>query len=359
MNKLKFIYIFTIFSPLYLSTLVGKITPSQPTLQIKDTQNSRQIQQIEPNNTNANLFEQNRDLILKFTKQPHFTKSSIKCFFRHTFNNPYYADRYLPFDLSHILTFSGFASQTVKPREYLFNVISIFEQKLFFSGFINGYEFEEFLKNYILLISQYFNQKTEKEERINQIKEKLYTLLCNDFDKLKANPEKILNETAISIDLIATNTSMTQDDIDLPISRLQDAVLGLFKICLSDLIWSPVDHIKIWKSIKSISSMLEECLQKQILIDSHNLNQLFWCLIARFSYFIALWGNNLPESFYTDIIDEINSKPCNLWNIKENDPLLLSKFRHLNYILNQGTLRSKLHLNKVNLLPVQQDKSSS
>lgn len=367
MNQIKFIYLFTLLSSFYFSAIAGSavagsVLPENNSNiknapQSKDNQNPNQIQQIEPNDTKTNFFAQNRDLILKFIKQPRFTKPSIKCFFRHTFNNPYYADKYLPFNMSHILTFSSFASQTAKPREYLSNVISIFKQKFFFSTLINGYEFEEFFGHYIEILSRYFDQKAEKAERISKIKERLYQLLYDDFDKLKANPEKILDETAASIDLIANNiNNKSQDDIDLSIYDLQNAVFSFLQSCLSKLIWSPKGNpITIWESIKAVSSMLEECLKKQILRDRKHLNQLFWCQIARFSYLIEAWGHILPESFYNNILEEINNKSFSLWALKENDPLILSKFRHLNYVLNQGNMRSKLHKNTGSLKPISPD----
>jgi len=352
MNQLKFIYLRVLLSVLYLTAISANI---QNASQSKDNPNPSQIQQIEPQDTKTNFFAQNKDLILKFIKKPKFTKSSIKCFFRHTFNNPYYADKYLPFDLSHIITFSSFASQTAKPREYLFNVISIFKSKLFFSRCINGYEFEQFLGQYFSLIAPYFDQRKEKEERIIKIKERLYTLLYDDFENLKANPEKILDETAASLDSIINNTKHnSQDDIDLSMYDLQHAVFNLLQLCLGKLIWSPKDNeILFWESIKSVSGMLDEGLKKHILPDTNHLNELFWSQIASFSYLIESWGNILPERFYNNLLEEINTKPFRLWTLKENDPLLLSKFRHLNYVLNQGHMRSKLYQNGNNaIMPI-------
>jgi len=353
MNQPKFIYIPTLLSLFCFTAFSANITN---TSQSKDTQNLDPIQQIEPNDTKTNFFEQNKDLILKFIKKPKFSRSSIKCFFRHTFNNPYYADKYLPFDMSHIIAFSRFAAQTEKPREYLYNVISIFKSKLFFSRCINGYEFENFLSQYLSLVAPYFDQKHEDVQRIAKIKERLYQLLYDDFEKLKANPEQILDETALSLDLITNNRGQNAEvELDLSIYDLQHAVFNLIQHCLPKLIWNPkANDSQFWESIKSISSMLEEGLKKQILPTSNHLNELFWAQLSSFSYLIESWGSILPENFYNNLLEEINTKPFKLWTLKENDPLLLSKFRHLNYVLNQGHMRSKLHQNGNNsIMPFQ------
>lgn len=353
MNLYKFIYIL-IFISTGISMLFADNTPSP-----NNTPNQDFIQQTHPKDTKANYFEQNKDLIIKFIGQPKFTRPSIKCFFRHTFNNPYYAEKYLPFDLSHILTLSSYAQQTAKPREYLFNVISIFKQKIFFSRFINGYEFEKFLRNYFPMISQFFDQKSEKEERLYKIKDRLYTLLYDDFDKLKADPEKVLDETANSIDSIINYKY--QDELDIPIHHLQHVIFEFVQICLLKLIWSPeVDPTKLWSSIKNVSNMLDVASKKNILPSLQNqtyLNQLFWSQIASFSYLIECWGEILPGSFYNNILEEINAKPFKLWAMKENDPLVLSKFRHLNYVLNQGQMRLKLFQNSSNLIHISPNNS--
>lgn len=356
MNRLKFIYISTIFSIFCFKTLADQAISSNAAILSHDTEKSSHIQQIHSYDAKINFFEQNRDLIVKFAKQPQFTKTSIKCFFRHTFNNPYYADKYLPFDLSHMLTFSSFAAQTANPREYLCNVISIYKQKIFFSRFINGFEFEDFLKKFIPIIEPYLDKTSETKETIEKIKEKLYLFLYNDFDKLKSNPDKILEETALAIHSLYSK-QQSEDNLDISIDELQYVLFNFLQLCLSKLIWNPKEHDFLWLSIKSVSSMLEECLQKKILSSNTHLNELLWNQLASFSYLLENWGTILPESFYDNLIDEINTKQNSLWSLKEQDPLVLSKFRHLNYMLNQGKMRSQLHKNSKLLVPILPDNS--
>lgn len=45
-----------------------------------------------------------KNLIKHFLKQPKYNESSITCFLKHTYNNSYYAEKFLALNFSHMTT---------------------------------------------------------------------------------------------------------------------------------------------------------------------------------------------------------------------------------------------------------------
>ncbi len=290
--------------------------------------------------------ELNQSLVMHFLKQPKYTESSIICFLKHTYNNQYYAEKFLIFNFSHWLTLLSYAGKSSSSKEYIYNIIYLLNQKLSEVFYINSYAFLELLENLNQILKPYFDIEQEKKIKIDLIQKELYKLLTDDFKELKENPETALLKTSNSIHNIFENS---QNSRDLHACNIKLELNLLLSNIINKLIWSPKDQIETWQSVKAIAYYLKELSDNSIL-DTDNLNKFFWYLTTRFSYFLSCSGEFLNPDFYKEIYKDLENKEIFLNLIPEKEFYIKSKIQYFYdmvqkseikaYILNQKNISS-------------------
>lgn len=329
----------TFFSVVFFQTLVK--TNNFNLLSIKNTEKEIVKQDI-AKNSDFFSFDNYPEILIHFFRQPKYTKSSYKCFLRHTYNHPHYAQKFLAVNFSHVNSFLSYSNKTNLPRSYIDAVISLFHQKFKSTYYVNAYAFLDFLNEFPNQISKFLNEKTEKEEKIKNIKNSIYNFLLKDFEKLKENPEKSLNEISEKIYNI-TLAKPDNKDVDISISKLQNTIMLFLETVITKLIWNPKDQNEIWESIKKISHQLEELLIQNIIPDIESLDGLYWTLINRFCYFLEISGTEIALNCYKIINNELTTQRSSLWTIPEREPFIRSKLNHLRQHLLNAEVKARAY----------------
>lgn len=307
------------------------------------TEKDANKQHIDNNNTNMMQF---------FFRQPKYTRSSIKCFLKHIYNNNKYAQNFLSLNFSHIATFLSYSNETDLPRDYIAKIMTLFGQKLKSTTYINSYAFCDLLEVLPSLIKSHFNQEKEKNCKIESFKECLYSYLLTDFKKLKENPNTALEELSNKIYNIAFRDADQSQDIS--IIKLQHAVISFLEIALSKLIWSPIDQEEVWLSVKSIAHNIEQLHNNNIIPDVYFLDQLLWSLVYRFTYFLGLAGAELSQKCYQVIQEDLATQESALWSLPEQEAFITTKLAYLEEYLLEAEIRSRAYQEGIitNALPL-------
>lgn len=310
-----------------------------PHISSKDNQKEPIKQQFTSKAT-SDLLDLGPEMLIHFFKQPKYSKTSITCFLRHTFNHSYYAQKFLAVNFSHLKTFLSYASKSNQPRSYIESVLSLFRQKLKSTSYINAYAFIEFLDTMPSIIQPYFDEENEKKEKLDNIKNTIQDFLINNFEDLKENTEETLQNLSEKI-YETTLIKPSDKEIDISVTKLQHTVMLFLETALSKLVWSPYDQKEIWESVKHIANKLEDLLLHNIILDTDSLDELFWTLIYRFCYFLEIAGSEISINCYQLINNELTTQKSLFWTLKERELFITPKLKYLKYHLMQAEARAR------------------
>jgi len=272
-----------------------------------------------------------------FFKQPKYTRSSMKCFLKHTYNNNLYINHFLPLNFSHIITLLSYSSQNEFPREYISKILSLFSKKLKATNYINIYAFIELLENMLSILKEY-SKDDDIENKKDIIKTSIYVYLSNNFNLFKQDPYKALDEISNDIyqKLYQNNDTLKDEysqNYDILLSRFQLNIFNFIDLCLNKIIWAHQDQEEVWNSVKYISLILKNYFEFNIIPDIDLLDELYWSITHRFCYFLDIAGSELNKEFYDLIYKDIESLNCELFNLEESEEYIKTKLDYIKEFL--------------------------
>lgn len=265
----------------------------------------------------------------------------IKNFLQHVYNRNEYIE-ILPTNLSHIVQFLKHGKKNNQSRAYVKSVIKLFSNKLKGVQYINAYAYSFMLAEFPNLLGDYFLIKrptglNKYKDTLNSI---LYQTFLSKYDFFKKSPQEFFD--LLSQEIIETlqhDLPMLSDDIST--EELRNTLVRFLEIGINKLVWHPEEHDKIWASVKSISRQLEALMENNIIDDANDLDDLFWTLIHRFSYFLDLAHDSLPAKFFEMVKNDIATEQLLLVELEEQEALITSKRDHLLQIVRGGLARKQ------------------
>lgn len=273
------------------------------------------------------------------------TPEGIKNFLQQVYNRHEYTEL-LPTNLTHIVQMLQHGKKNNQSRAYAKSVIKLFNNKLKGVQYINSYAYSFMLAELPDLLNNYFLIKrpaglNKYKEALNSI---LYQTFLSKYDFFKKNPQDFFD--ALSQEIIET----LQHDLpslsdDITPEELRHTVVRFLEVGINKLIWHPEEHDKIWANIKSISHQLEALMENNIIDDANDLDDLFWTLIHRFSYFIDIAHESLPIKFFEAIKNDIATEQLLLVELEEQEALITSKRDHLLQVI-RGSMARKHAVDK-------------
>lgn len=246
-------------------------------------------------------------------------------FLRNSYNQPMYAQDFLPNDFSHCMQFLEHGKKTKQTRSYTQSALRLFSNKLKSSTYINAQAYDAMLQQLpSLLDHQFMIQKAGDihlmQEKINKL---MYNSFLQKFSTFKSDHNTFFQD--LSDEILQALGGHEQDGKDIGIEELRKTMLIFLEVGLSKLIWSPHDSLDTWKSVKTISEHLTDLADSNIIIDEDDLNDLFVTLIARYCYFIEIASIDLPASFYHAIKQDISNSSLFMLEMEELEPYMQTK----------------------------------
>ena len=257
------------------------------------------------------------------------TAAGFAHFLKNSYNEPHYAQDFLPNNFAHALQFLAHGKQHQQTRSYAQSVLRLFANKLKGCEYVNAHALSELLAQLPHLLEQHFLvQRTPDinllQTKINQL---LYAKFLDKFTDFKSNPTSFFDD--LTQDILEALTVHSSDNGDVSMEELRKTVVIFCEIALGKLIWSPDDTIDTWHSVKKISQQLAVLMDYNIISDPDDLNDLFVTLIERYCFFIDLAGHGLPAQFYLQLNHELEQPTTLLLTLEEQEDYLESKAERL------------------------------
>jgi len=255
-------------------------------------------------------------------------------------NNPKYAQEVLPYDLSHLLQFLEYAKKkSNKSGAYARSVLRLFTNKLKACPYVSAYALSDIILEMgeLLTFQVKHDVKHDKNEVSRMLSDLLYSSFSNRFRQFKKSPRPFL--TDLSQDIVSR---MSEYFIpDNTVAELRTGVVRFFEVAMSKLIWHPEDGIRTWKLTKSIANRLEQLVDKGLLADDEELNDLYITLLERYIFFVDISSATLPLSFFEQIKKDIAQGSTLLLDLEEQEELLETKTQRFVHALGIGEAKCR------------------
>lgn len=268
---------------------------------------------------------------------------------QHELKDPSYCTKILPnnFNLFSNLISSGNSSN--QPPAYLESITKLLSNLLKRSQYVNAMAFESFLDTFPTITQPYFTLIASRNyisngalydahmfDRFKSVTNNLlYDKFSTEYASFKKDPAHFLDSISAEILTIA------QEEVNR--EHVRQSILRMCETALSKLIWDVAQPEKSWTSVKRIADQLATLLEYNILGDINDLDDLYWTLVTRYSYFLDLTATDIAPSFYTHIKHDIATNTILLFDVPEQDALMESKVTYFQRSLFAAEAQSRAH----------------
>lgn len=264
-----------------------------------------------------------------------YSQKSFTFFLERVYNHHRYPQEFLALNFLHVVSGTALASASNQPRRFIKQMLDLFDQKLM-QIYINPYAFADMLTQIIPLISRYTDPEKEKRNTIEGLKQHIGNYLVDHFHELKVDTDATLTNLAQELYALLHN-----EQKDISVRELQHAVHYFIARGLIHLIWSPSDQLDTWSITKTLSRLLETCTERS-LIDGDMLDDLFWILLKRYSYFISLSSSELDASFFEGARHDLLTEQTALWLYPEREAYITTKLEYFQNILIEAEVTARM-----------------
>lgn len=249
--------------------------------------------------------------------------------------------------LSCLDQFIAYANVIEQPQMYLRSTFKLFSNKLKSCDYINPYQLLSILDQLFIQLDSYV-----KPERVQSYLRNAMLLEGNMFDRFQAVTNNLLyakfsteyetfkQDPDLFLEHISHDiTQIAQEEVKIELMR--QSLVRFLEISLSKLVWSPAEQEKSWDNVKRISNKLAFLVERNILTDVNDLDDLFWSLIHRYCFFLDITSGMMPSRVYQAIRDEISSQQLILLELEEQDDFVERKGHCLNRTLIQAEIKTR------------------
>lgn len=166
----------------------------------------------------------------------------------------------------------------------------------------------------------------------------LYVKFSTEYTQFKTDPDKFLELLSHDIMEIARE--------EVEIELLKRSLARFLDICISKLVWCPYDKELTWNSVRGLADQLSLFVERNILTDVNDLDDLYWSIIHRYCFFLDVAGTFMPPSFYQSVRHDIATQPIILLELEEQDQFVERKTECLQRALTIAEARSRAQLSK-------------
>jgi len=259
---------------------------------------------------------------------------------------PQYRKNVLPHDFSHLSHLITFGNDTHQPPAYLRSIVKLFSNMLKGSHYVNAQAFSHLLETLPKQLSPYFSlhesrayitdsalyDATFVERFKSTVNNMLYSKFSTDYDSFRQDPNSFLEKIS------STVVTLAQEEIIQ--EQLRQSIIRFCEIGLGKLVWNPAAQEDTWYITKKIAEQLAMFLEYNILDDVNDLDDLHWTLLNRYCYFIELTTNDMPDSFYQALRNDIRSNDIILFALSEQDYIVEPKRSYMQRILREAEVNA-------------------
>jgi hypothetical protein len=272
-----------------------------------------------------------------FNRPLAYSKESISYFLKHIFNHPHYAQDFLALNFAHVSQIMSLAPKHPHPRRFIRKGLGLFSLKLQDIRYINSYSFCTFIEDLITYTAPYTNNEADKNDLIESFKRTIGAYLVDKFELLKEEPEQALTELSMKLYTLVE----PYEKQDISIRELQHVMHYFLSQALHLLVWSPENQQDTWHCMIAIANRLEQCAVHAIL-DRDMLDDLYWILLHRYTYFLSLAGPELQPEFFDHVSAALQDMKNSFWFTEERELYISTKYEYLQKALIQEDAASRL-----------------
>lgn len=261
----------------------------------------------------STLYDLTQYRSIKNSKTALFNKS-ISEYIKTIFNLEEFPE-YLSQNGTPVIEFLELCNELNMDAERAYSGLRLFYNKLKGCELIDDTVINQLLSKMPTNLLSYFGKEPQPESpfvSISQNIEKiLWSKFSNNYDLFQQETDYFFSDLSEEINKLVINTFNKQEEAKNETeikNRLRSIILKIFELSLNKTIWDYQQYERIWSSVLSIASGLENLAGNQIITHIDDLDELLWSLTERFCFFLDFAGAALPVDFYENIECDLESK---------------------------------------------------
>lgn len=265
-----------------------------------------------------------------------FTQVGINDFFKKTINALPYRQEVLPNNFSHLVQFMEYGLKRRQGRAYTQSIMRLFNNVLKGSMYINAYAFNDALDQMIpLLHTQCIAQAVDPADAMKKhINDTLYANFLNKFDVFKKDPDAFFNGVSADITSYAQGHQYLGGDVSC--QEFRKTLMTFLEHSLGKLVWDPKGGLDTWNNVKKLAQSIEKLLDKKIITDEDDVNDLCISLVERYCLFLDINAQSLPLDCYREIKKDVLAQNLYFLELDEQEPFLEKKSQRMLRALLEG-----------------------
>ena len=253
-----------------------------------------------------------------------FTQQHINSFFKDVLPSSRYKQEILPNNLMHLVQFVEHGMKRRQGRAYTQSIMRLFHNTLKGSMYMNAYAYQDFLTQFNPLLSTLC--ATEYSDPTDAMKKRVYEILYEHFlHKFDINNGSTAFFDGITTDITTCIQNQTTLYGDISRSDFRKTLMSFLEQTLGKLVWSPADGLESWNNTKKIGALLEQMLEKKVLADEDDLNDLCISLVERYALFLDINATALPLDMYAEIRKDVLAHNLMFIELEEQESFLEKK----------------------------------
>lgn len=267
-----------------------------------------------------------------------FTKSTVRCFFKHFFSRDGYAEELLPYTFAHMIEFLQYGINSDLDISFATSTLRLFTNRAKSCDYVTPEAIEPLIDRLPPILEAYSMQQPSMpfSDLKGDIKETLYSSFLGNFEQFKQRPESFFEELSNKLTNYLQDSNVIEKTLEF--EQLRQIFIRFLETVLNKSMWTPFDKDEVWISVKRISIKLQKLYETDI-ITMDELDDFYQSLLARFILFLKMAGTDLPISTIQLIKEDIRSQSLLLLALEEQEDAIIPKADRLSRAVEQVEIK--------------------
>ena len=285
------------------------------------------------------------------SKTARFNQSFVS-YIKQVYNDPNYA-LMLSQDSSHIVEFLDLSEELNLETATTYECLRLFYNKLKSCEIIDDAIVLAITRSLPTKFKRHFdfNLPSEEPRSIDFIKKNteniILSRLTEEFAFFQKDPELFVDTLAQTLATANQEFFLEQsiahkkhlDKVDA-VTRLRSLTLRFFDVLIAKIMWIPEAQEACWDSFITIGEELKNLGAEGVIDHMDDLDDLWWTLTHRFSFFVDFMGYSLSRAFYEKAETDLANKTVHFLETPEQDEGITTKKEFIINALIQGKAKA-------------------
>lgn len=253
-----------------------------------------------------------------------------------------FIEHILPYDFSSMIFLLQEGNKIEEKYLYFRSVLKMYMNFIKQTPFIDAEHFLLVLKALSTIFSDQIPHmnlgilKFQSQHYQNNLYNQLVSSFSSQYDFFKTAPQEFLQDVS---KIITQDIKKTVEYNDF-----EQQYVRFLEVAYSKLLWNPLEIRQSWDIIKETALLTQHQVDRKIIFDQNNIDDILWSLVTRYGYFIEMFSNDISANTLKKIKTEIDITNSSLFAY-DTEKNTHNKRDYLKHTLSQALVQKEVKVN--------------